>query len=531
MSDQINGKSIRPSGNRVHISTVITIVLTFIVSVIAAYLGFLENEPETAIIMIVLVTLLISFIAFSFRKDDSENAFWIFVNFPVGVLFAGMVILWLKYKNTDCENIASSPAWEAWFLFVAALTVTAVSMFITVSIYSQPKDGSGGGFWQEFRELARKVVTEQGGTALMSFFTHFLVVTFLLGMSIAVADKFGICGDVVLIDVSEKADPPKKTLPKCENPRRMDRYAMLFEAGSSTPVIKLSEDEKVPYLPYKEGMALIGYDDDQNGVYILEDMNELVDVLWKQKKCDMVFSMEVFPNIRGGKVDGGDVLNLTMAEKRRVIVEKELHRIINEKSKFGDGMWRPWPRIDLPTSENNRDKYPVWYTEFFDGQRFSEQGNEKDFELILGGTEHPSKEKHVVALLSPISMVVSANRAGYKPDEDKSINETHSTSSESGVESKSPKRQESHKRFIDYLYFMIYTITTTGYGDLHPKGDFARLLVSIANLIEVFFGVIFINVLIAHGVALRYSGQFKQEDKKMLSEIKEDTGKLVDKHG
>jgi hypothetical protein len=49
---------------------------------------------------------------------------------------------------------------------------------------------------------------------------------------------------------------------------------------------------------------------------------------------------------------------------------------------------------------------------------------------------------------------------------------------------------------LDYSYFMIYTITTTGYGDLVPSAPFTRFLASIANLFEMFFIVIIFNVIL-----------------------------------
>jgi len=50
---------------------------------------------------------------------------------------------------------------------------------------------------------------------------------------------------------------------------------------------------------------------------------------------------------------------------------------------------------------------------------------------------------------------------------------------------------------LHYIYFTIYTITTTGYGDLMPSSPFSQFIVSIANLIEVFFIVVFFNVLLS----------------------------------
>lgn len=50
---------------------------------------------------------------------------------------------------------------------------------------------------------------------------------------------------------------------------------------------------------------------------------------------------------------------------------------------------------------------------------------------------------------------------------------------------------------MDYMYFSIYTITTTGYGDIIPTTPYAKFLTAIANVFEVFFIVGFFNVLIS----------------------------------
>jgi hypothetical protein len=50
---------------------------------------------------------------------------------------------------------------------------------------------------------------------------------------------------------------------------------------------------------------------------------------------------------------------------------------------------------------------------------------------------------------------------------------------------------------IDYLYFSIYTITTTGYGDIVPTTAYAKFVTSVANFCEVLFLVVFFNSLIS----------------------------------
>jgi hypothetical protein len=50
---------------------------------------------------------------------------------------------------------------------------------------------------------------------------------------------------------------------------------------------------------------------------------------------------------------------------------------------------------------------------------------------------------------------------------------------------------------LDYVYFANYTITTTGYGDIVPTTAYAKFICSFANIVEVFFLVVFFNVLVS----------------------------------
>lgn len=60
-------------------------------------------------------------------------------------------------------------------------------------------------------------------------------------------------------------------------------------------------------------------------------------------------------------------------------------------------------------------------------------------------------------------------------------------------------RETAHKSLtlMDYMYFSIYTITTTGYGDIVPTTSYAKFVTSLANICEVLFLVVFFNALIS----------------------------------
>jgi hypothetical protein len=52
---------------------------------------------------------------------------------------------------------------------------------------------------------------------------------------------------------------------------------------------------------------------------------------------------------------------------------------------------------------------------------------------------------------------------------------------------------------LDFIYFTAYTIITTGYGDMVPTSPYLKFVATVANLYELIFLVIFINVLLAAG--------------------------------
>jgi len=52
-------------------------------------------------------------------------------------------------------------------------------------------------------------------------------------------------------------------------------------------------------------------------------------------------------------------------------------------------------------------------------------------------------------------------------------------------------------KLMDYLYFSIYTITTTGHGDIVPTTAYAKFVASLANICEVIFLVVFFNTVLS----------------------------------
>jgi hypothetical protein len=63
----------------------------------------------------------------------------------------------------------------------------------------------------------------------------------------------------------------------------------------------------------------------------------------------------------------------------------------------------------------------------------------------------------------------------------------------------------------DYLYFGIYTITTTGFGDIIPVSAYAKFITTVANFFAIFLLAVFFNVLLSFLHGGTASGPKRQE--------------------
>jgi hypothetical protein len=111
----------------------------------------------------------------------------------------------------------------------------------------------------------------------------------------------------------------------------------------------------------------------------------------------------------------------------------------------------------------------------------------------------PQEKRVVIATIEPIS----ENPVVLKPDQMKNLTaDQHQTLDEVKLlkEAQSEyiaQTRSKSMRLMDYMYFSLYTITTTGYGDIVPTTAYAKFVTSLANICEVLFLVVFFNALIS----------------------------------
>jgi type II secretory pathway predicted ATPase ExeA len=83
------------------------------------------------------------------------------------------------------------------------------------------------------------------------------------------------------------------------------------------------------------------------------------------------------------------------------------------------------------------------------------------------------------------------------------------------------RSQFKEMTLMDYMYFSIYTITTTGYGDIIPTTAYSKFVISVANICEVLFLVVFFNALVS----------IKRENRNELQDLVDFVRDQKDKRG
>ena len=136
----------------------------------------------------------------------------------------------------------------------------------------------------------------------------------------------------------------------------------------------------------------------------------------------------------------------------------------------------------------------------------------------------PQEKRVVIATIEPIS----ENLVVLTPDQIKNLTaDQHQTLDEVKILKEAQyeyiaQTRSKPMRLMDYMYFSLYTITTTGYGDIVPTTSYAKFVTSLANICEVLFLVVFFNALIS------IKGDRLDNEKERATDLNDHQNELVD---
>lgn len=200
--------------------------------------------------------------------------------------------------------------------------------------------------------------------------------------------------------------------------------------------------------------------------------------------------------------------NFELSEARAHNVKHTILELIPNVEKRRNVEWDVYPAGDEPLRQVNRG---VLTKDLFHENELTTRLSKSVSDISISDIEgefsqeeidqkiRPEEKRVVIVTIEPIP----EDGVSLKPGQLEGINQKQiDTSNQVGqvVREQQEHIRQSQARplkLMDYMYFSIYTITTTGYGDIIPTTAYAKFVISLANLCEVLFLVVFFNALIS----------------------------------
>ncbi len=193
--------------------------------------------------------------------------------------------------------------------------------------------------------------------------------------------------------------------------------------------------------------------------------------------------------------------NYELSEARAQYVQYEilwrLRGSLDKLSSLEKIQWAVFPAADEPMSQINHNAIQFAASNDAELQNFTQNEKREDYVSIID-RKLPPQDKRVV--LATIDSIKETPAPVPNAEVEKDIAERQGQAlGEISSFRKEYDRQNKPKplKLMDYMYFSIYTITTTGYGDIVPTTAYAKFVTSVANIFEVIFLVVFFNAILS----------------------------------
>jgi hypothetical protein len=387
-------------------------------------------------------------------------------------------VFWVLYTVQEAKHWLAFSALEAlaWFSFLVASLLVALVFYVTKVMIkqreSEMRDGVGNA--TSSRTLAKfcDEIRQHRFLCLLFFLTVFLYVTFFLGFSMAFHDH-GSWGPGLVADI---VDP---------EPNHQEVAGEGASAAKTADLEEASPGSKAAGAPDIWQLCFDEYSADLKYNILFKDANPETSRPELQQE---IRNTRVLKEIVAKTDDQRGLYRRV----RLTVIGRANDNPMPCSSKEAIPSYRS--DFELSMARAYQAQYALSrYMETELGARYGELNLE--WLLIPVGTEE------VFDLgSSPLTVTEASSQDEEERDRKlcADVMLTWIPGHLSEAEMKSFKQPHEFELF-DYLYFMVYTITTTGYGDIKPVSTEAKFFASIANLYELFFLVIFVNVLLSFG--------------------------------
>ena len=414
--------------------------------------------------------------------------------------FAFFCFFWGKYedfeKNSDFTDYSSYCIMCASFLVLSTVPVTWLIMSKKSTIESTIN-------WGKLKSFATGIsedMDENPFPNIVFFLGIFLCVTYLLTFANAFNDKYlrerggiGLYIKPLKENVKSKREEPnnkeyptEETLISSSSTQKIGSWTIFFEQNS-------------PEVIFDKSKSIVGGD---NWAYYELNKASIDSFLKKvsNHKEDVILSIYFYGHTNKDKVSGevfasNYELSLARAESVMLLIKDLISHTSNPPivslRSFGKSS----------TGEFASETLKKYYTSVSKDDLSREEALQQNRTLnnLIGKMEtiDPLRSVEVVVEMenSANAEIIRLTRIVERGMRENTIT-LKTIEKKQNLTSQETQLNGDQLTLMDYLYFTVYTITTTGYGDIIPLSSRAKVIASIANFFELFFIVVFFNSLL-----------------------------------
>lgn len=462
MRELVSGEHVKKStGTFWPVSCAIAVSAMFLVG---AFAHVRSNDNTPWILLLFFLPVAGQLTSFWYLSNRVSRQFYNFNVMAATTCVLGYCIIWLVFSlDSESPTVLTGFSWLSLFLITVLLLLV---IWMTAAIMKS-SDAEAEAWHTKYSESLRAGIQEHPLWALCLFFTLFLGVTYLFGFAFAFHDR-------AVLQENEKAPALRmECLDSADDAKESGGASggRISGCGGAAPSAEnkqtgatLDESEKF-FFYFASGEARLNRETYDNCDPLKPPKKDNKDPTKLQfNDC---YLQALKKRIEAGTTNGNRVRIILIGHGDDAQIDDSARK---DRSRYRSNYELSEARVHnvafeiLQALEDSKAWHNVeWVT--------LASSNESIPQIDINSKEEDKRV--VIASVLPI------------PD--------HLTT----LDMRAHQNQFKVMKLMDYMYFSVYTITTTGYGDIVPTTAYAKFVASLANICEVLFLVVFFNAIIS----------------------------------
>lgn len=423
---------------------------------------------------------------------DGDRYFYVFSMTMSCICIAAYCVLWVLYSIGYNNYLRYSYI----SLVIICALICVIGVVMCAFLHDTDKKD-----WPKLTKLRDGSRREPLWALSFLFFVIFLDVAFLFGFAFAFHDQYYLSlNNTPALRMSSVDAPDEmeaKALANGTAQTRRENDATAAAAASPTPV---SENDDTFHFYFTKGKALLLHKKDS-----LNDKAADMNLCGEPARDEM---KRLKPPQRRDWIVNSDLETFNycsmMRLKERIAEETSDGRRIrivldgrSDEQKIDGGAYRSNYELSAARVENVRFDT----IEALKSDSHTEAWHNLEWLTLSSSNENSDKADPILQKMLDENGDLNTSQKINLKDRNKRVVIASVVSINDEITSLQHKQLKANQytplKLMDYMYFALYTITTTGYGDIIPTTAYCKFVISIANICEVLFLVVFFNALVS----------------------------------